>query len=198
LRDTSRVPDGNYPREPAFPCAPILKRDSKGLTFLRKGFNGRDSKSSSAMTQWDVIGYVASGLVLGAFSMKNMVQLRIVAICSNIAFIGYGVGLDLIPVVALHVVLLPMNGWRLWQVLPARHEAAASKFCKAYRGELLTVFGGLPMRFAAAIGFFAVITSVAGWLILTQAESSAAVPRLHSVDLNALNSVSVPTLAALW
>ena len=29
------------------------------------------------MTHFDMIGYVASGLVLGAFSMKNMIHLRI-------------------------------------------------------------------------------------------------------------------------
>ena len=145
------------------------------------------------MTQWDVIGYVASGLVLGAFSMKNMIHLRIVAIASNLAFIGYGLGLDLMPVVALHVVLLPMNGLRLWQVLPARREANESKFWGKF-----PACGGLQMRFAAAIGVFAVMTSVAGWLMLTQVESNAAVPQLHSVDLNAMNFASAPALAALW
>jgi hypothetical protein len=150
------------------------------------------------MTQWDVIGYVASGLVLGAFSMKDMVQLRIVAICSNLAFIIYGLGLDLIPVVALHVVLLPTNGWRLWQVLPARRKPTASKFHKAYSVKLPRIFGGLPMRFAAAIGCFAVMIGVAGWLILAQAESKAAVSWLHPFDLKTVNSASAPTLVPLW
>jgi hypothetical protein len=150
------------------------------------------------MTQWDVIGYVASGLVLGAFSMKDMVQLRIVAVCSNLAFIVYGLGLDLIPVVALHVVLLPTNGWRLWQVLPARRKRTASEFRKAYSVKLPRIFGGLPMRLAATIGSFAVMTGVAGWLILSQAESKAAVPWLHSFDLNTASSASAPTLAPLW
>ena len=59
------------------------------------------------------IGYVASALVLVAFGMKDMVNLRIVAICSNIAFITYGIALGLLPVLILHVVLLPLNGWRL-------------------------------------------------------------------------------------
>jgi hypothetical protein len=50
--------------------------------------------------------------VLAAFGMKDMVNLRIVAICSNIAFITYGIALNLVPVLIL-VVLLPLNGWRL-------------------------------------------------------------------------------------
>ncbi len=41
------------------------------------------------------IGFVASALVLGAFGMKDMVNLRIVAICSNIAFIAYALVLSL-------------------------------------------------------------------------------------------------------
>ena len=63
------------------------------------------------------IGYVASALVLAAFGMKDMVNLRIVAICSNVAFITYALVLNLLPVLILHVVLLPLNGWRLMGAL---------------------------------------------------------------------------------
>ena len=63
------------------------------------------------------IGYVASALVLAAFGMKDMVNLRIVAICSNIAFITYALLLNLLPVLILHVVLMPLNGWRLMGAL---------------------------------------------------------------------------------
>jgi hypothetical protein len=66
------------------------------------------------------IGYVASALVLAAFGMKDMVNLRIVAICSNIAFIVYGIALSLLPVLILHVILLPLNGWRLMEALKQR------------------------------------------------------------------------------
>jgi hypothetical protein len=52
--------------------------------------------------------------------MKDMVNLRIVAICSNIAFIAYALLLDLPPVLILHVILLPLNGWRLMGVLKQR------------------------------------------------------------------------------
>jgi hypothetical protein len=69
------------------------------------------------MTAWDAVGYLAAALVFAAFGMKKMIRLRIVALCSNIAFIAYGVGLDLPPVLLLHAGLLPLNGWRLWQAL---------------------------------------------------------------------------------
>ena len=63
------------------------------------------------------IGFLASALVLAAFGMKDMVNLRIVAICSNFAFIAYALLLHLLPILVLHVILLPLNGWRLAQAL---------------------------------------------------------------------------------
>jgi hypothetical protein len=51
--------------------------------------------------------------------MKDMVNLRIVAICSNLAFIAYALVLNLTPILVLHVILLPLNGLRLAQALRA-------------------------------------------------------------------------------
>jgi|SRR5689334_8699296 len=65
---------------------------------------------------WDAVGFLASGLVITAFCMKDIVQLRIAALASNIAFLTYGIALGLIPVWLLHLVLLPVNLGRLWQV----------------------------------------------------------------------------------
>ena len=75
------------------------------------------------MTHGSAIGFVASALVLAAFGMKDMVNLRIVAICSNVAFIAYALVLNLPPVLVLHVILLPLNGWRLAQAFQERHRA---------------------------------------------------------------------------
>jgi len=74
----------------------------------------------AGLTDGSAIGFIASGLVLAAFGMKDMVSLRIVAICSNIAFITYALLLDLPPVLVLHVILLPLNGWRLLGALKQR------------------------------------------------------------------------------
>src|SRR6516164_1626587 len=65
----------------------------------------------------DAIGYLASALVLAAFCMKEMIPLRVVAVCSNVAFLIYGLALGLAPVWLLHAVLLPINCWRLWEGL---------------------------------------------------------------------------------
>ena len=73
------------------------------------------------------IGYVASALVLAAFGMKDMVNLRVVAICSNMAFIAYALLLNLLPVLILHVALLPLNGWRLMGALKQSGRTTAGR-----------------------------------------------------------------------
>jgi CRP/FNR family cyclic AMP-dependent transcriptional regulator len=67
------------------------------------------------MRSIDAVGYLASSLVPLTFYMKSMLRLRIVALCSNLAFIVYGFSLDLMPVALLHLGLVPINVTRLWQ-----------------------------------------------------------------------------------
>lgn len=57
----------------------------------------------------DVAGYAASLLVFSAFYMTAMTPLRAIAIASNVAFIAYGLGRELYPVLLLHAVLLPLK-----------------------------------------------------------------------------------------
>jgi CRP/FNR family cyclic AMP-dependent transcriptional regulator len=59
------------------------------------------------------LGYLASLLVLATFCMRDMASLRVLAIASNLAFIGYATLAGLQPILLLHAVLLPMNLWRL-------------------------------------------------------------------------------------
>jgi CRP/FNR family cyclic AMP-dependent transcriptional regulator len=75
----------------------------------------------------DATGYLASILVFITFCMRTMIPLRIVAIASNICFVAYGFFGQVYPVLVLHLVLLPMNGWRTIEMvrLIRRVEAAA-------------------------------------------------------------------------
>ena len=41
------------------------------------------------------LGYFAAALVFATFYMRTMVSLRLAAIASNIAFLGYGLGFEL-------------------------------------------------------------------------------------------------------
>jgi hypothetical protein len=60
-------------------------------------------------------GYLACGLVFATFYMKTLIPLRILAIASNIVFIIYAAGQDLVPILILHALLLPLNLWRTWE-----------------------------------------------------------------------------------
>ena len=74
----------------------------------------------------ELIGYLASLLVLMTFCMSGMVALRALAIASNVAFIAYAALIGISPVLLLHALLLPMNIYRLLQaVLERRRDRAA-------------------------------------------------------------------------
>ena len=68
--------------------------------------------------QWiELFGYLGALMTLTTFSMKTMLHLRIVGIVSNVVFITYGMLGHVYPVLILHLVLLPLNAWRLRQLL---------------------------------------------------------------------------------
>ena len=76
--------------------------------------------------QWiEAFGYLGALMTLATFSMKTMLHLRIVGIVANLAFITYGVLDHVYPVLLLHMTLLPLNVWRLWQLLQMTRQIKA-------------------------------------------------------------------------
>ena len=72
----------------------------------------------------EVLAWLAAFLVFTSFFMKTIVPLRTFAIASNVAFVGYAiVGIDqglsakVLPILVLHVALLPLNIIRLREVM---------------------------------------------------------------------------------
>ena len=65
----------------------------------------------------DALGYAASGLTLATFAQQAMLRMRVLAIGANLCFIGYGAMGQFMPVLALHLVLLPINLLRLRTLL---------------------------------------------------------------------------------
>jgi hypothetical protein len=74
------------------------------------------------MSTAEMIGYLAAILVFLTFYMKTMVPLRLVGICSNCVFIAYAYLGGLYPVLVLHLILLPLNGLRLREMLRLTRE----------------------------------------------------------------------------
>ena len=65
----------------------------------------------------DVIGFLAGTFVVLTFYSTKALPLRGFAVTSNVLFVIYAVERDLAPIAILHLVLLPLNLWRLRQAL---------------------------------------------------------------------------------
>ena len=81
--------------------------------------------------QWvDLAGYFASSFGFLTFYMKDMVSLRVVALCSNVAFLIYAGMLHLAPIFILHSALIPINAGRLrcaWRERQGRPDRPAPR-----------------------------------------------------------------------
>lgn len=74
----------------------------------------------------EVLGFTAACLMFSTFYMKNMIPLRIVGMASNATFIVYAVNAEVWPLLVLHTVLLPMNFFRLIQMLKLIEQVQAA------------------------------------------------------------------------
>jgi hypothetical protein len=68
------------------------------------------------MTIIQIIGYTAAGLGVATFVMATMIPLRLTGIASNAVSIIFGLLTGVYPMVVQHTILLPLNGYRLWQM----------------------------------------------------------------------------------
>jgi CRP/FNR family cyclic AMP-dependent transcriptional regulator len=74
----------------------------------------------------EIIGYIGNVVVIVTYSMRTMIPLRILGMCSNAIFLIYGWLLGLVPLVMLQFVLLPLNGYRLYQMLQLTKQVRAA------------------------------------------------------------------------
>jgi CRP/FNR family transcriptional regulator, cyclic AMP receptor protein len=65
----------------------------------------------------DGLGYLAAVLTIATYSRTTMISLRIVGLSANCISIAYGIFAHVYPPLFLHVVLLPLNSMRLYQML---------------------------------------------------------------------------------
>lgn len=70
------------------------------------------------MVIWiELLGWIAAGFTITAYSMRTMLPLRVAAIFANVFFIAYGGLAGIYPNLALHLLLLPFNIFRLVEIL---------------------------------------------------------------------------------
>lgn len=68
----------------------------------------------------EAVGWIASILTIGTYAMNTMMPLRILAISSSLFFMAYAVLLQLWPLLAMELILIPINTYRLWQIVALR------------------------------------------------------------------------------
>jgi hypothetical protein len=69
------------------------------------------------MTIAEAVGYLGAAFVIATYSMRTMVPLLIAGIISNVILIVYGYSTPAYPTFFLHLILLPLNFWRLREML---------------------------------------------------------------------------------
>lgn len=68
----------------------------------------------------EAVGWLAAALKVATFSMKSMIPLRIVAMASSVCFIIYSGVFQIWPLLAIELVLLPINAYRLYGIIAVR------------------------------------------------------------------------------
>jgi hypothetical protein len=61
----------------------------------------------------EVIGYVASALVVLSLAMTSVVRLRMISLVGSVAFVVYGVLIGSVPIVLTNVAIAALNVWFL-------------------------------------------------------------------------------------
>jgi len=98
----------------------------------------------------DILGWAAAALMVATFSCREARHLRPLAVATNVAFVGYGAAAGLMPVLALHLLLLPINLWR-WAQAVALSRKGAQQMAEQL-GRLLCVLVLSAMPLLAACG----------------------------------------------
>lgn len=83
------------------------------------------------MNWHELIGYLAIPCTIATFSMQTMIPLRIMALTSNLVFIVSGLFGGSYTTFFMHLLLLPLNSWRLYQMI-----TLVTKVRRASRGDL--------------------------------------------------------------
>lgn len=70
------------------------------------------------------IGWLGSILTVATYAMNTMMPLRIFAIGSSFCYLIYAYFLQLWPLMGMELALLPVNCYRLWQIMSLRGRVA--------------------------------------------------------------------------
>lgn len=73
----------------------------------------------------ELVGYVASALVVASLAMTSVVRLRTISLAGSITFVVYGVLIDSIPIMVTNASIAVLNVWFLSRELGGRRDLGA-------------------------------------------------------------------------
>jgi CRP/FNR family cyclic AMP-dependent transcriptional regulator len=100
------------------------------------------------MTLAQILGYAAAILLIASFAMQTIVWLRYVAIAFAVVLGVYGIVAAQYVVLAIAIIILGVNVWRLWEV---EKISGAARAAAAGAGAPITVDWLLPHMEALAL-----------------------------------------------
>ncbi|NNE12446.1 MAG: hypothetical protein HKN41_09410 [Ilumatobacter sp.] len=73
----------------------------------------------------ELVGYVASALVVTSLAMTSVVRLRVISLAGSVTFVAYGLLIDSIPIVITNASIACINVWFLSRELGGRRDLGA-------------------------------------------------------------------------
>lgn len=76
--------------------------------------------------EWqELIGYLASALVVTSLSMASVVRLRMFSLAGSVTFMTYGFLIEAVPIIVTNVAIAALNVWFLSRELGGRRDLGA-------------------------------------------------------------------------
>ena len=70
----------------------------------------------------DVVGYVASALIVLSITQKSILRLRLLGLVGALVFLVYSVAIGAYPIAVVNVIAAGVHGWYLRKLIRRKHE----------------------------------------------------------------------------
>lgn len=101
----------------------------------------------------EAIGWLASLTTVAAYSVSTMLPLRLFAILSSLCFLIYAAIMQVWPLLAMELILLPINTYRFWEVLSLRGKLGKASADRGSDFSLIKAYGKRSQIEAGSIVF---------------------------------------------
>lgn len=100
----------------------------------------------------EFLGWLGGAFTVAAYGMRTMLPLRIMAIMSSVMFLSYGIVTQAWPIVGTELILLPLNIWRLCQILSLQRRLEVARLTRTDDFSVLKAFSkGTEVRAGGVI-----------------------------------------------